>query len=252
MALTDLSGKTALVTGAARGIGKAIALELARCGADLVLCDLLPQVSDTAREIEALKASAVARITDAGDRKSIEKLFSDAADRYGAVDILVNNVGLNIRKPLWELEVSDVEAIWSTTLWSVFHCSQLAARQMRDRDRGGSIVCISSVLGSRPYAGSSAYNGAKAAVNQMVRTWASELAPHRIRVNAIEPGWIDTPGERVFASEEEIQTKAKQLPFGRLGTPEEIADAVAFLVSDYATYITGACLRVDGGYSLVH
>jgi glucose 1-dehydrogenase len=150
------------------------------------------------------------------------------------------------------MEVSDAAAVWSSSLWSVFHCSQVAARQMRDRNRGGNIVCISSVHGSRPYAGSSAYNAAKAAVNHMVCTWASELAPLRIRVNVIEPGWIDTPGERTFASEEEIQAKASLLPFGRLGSPEEIASAVAFLVSDYATYITGACLRVDGGYLLTH
>jgi len=252
MAIANLAGQVAMITGAARGIGKAVALELAGCGADVIVCDLLPQISETAREARVLGVNALADVMDASDRQSVQNLFQKGLERFGGIDILVNNVALNIRKPLLEMEICDFEKVWAASVWSVVHFSQLAARAMRNRGRGGNIVCISSVHACRPYQQSSAYNGAKAAVNQMVRTWAAELAPYRIRVNAIEPGWIDTPGERVLASEEEIQAKGKALPLGRLGTPEEIAHAAAFLVSDSATYITGTCLRVDGGFVLGH
>jgi glucose 1-dehydrogenase len=117
--------------------------------------------------------------------------------------------------------------------------------------RPGNIVVIGSVLGHIPFVSSSPYNGAKAAVNQMARTWALELAPNRIRVNVVEPGWVDTPGERNFATEAQIQSEGEKLPLGRLGHPEEIAKAVAFLVSEDASYITGSTLRVDGGISLI-
>jgi glucose 1-dehydrogenase len=119
------------------------------------------------------------------------------------------------------------------------------------QEQSGNIVTISSVLAHVPYVTSSPYNGAKAAINQMTRTWALELAPHRIRVNAIEPGWIDTPGERAFASEDQLREEAVKLPLGRLGRAEEIAKAVAFLVSEDASYITGSILQVDGGISLL-
>lgn len=136
-------------------------------------------------------------------------------------------------------------------LWGAFHASQLAARQMVKQGEGGSIVMISSVHAYRPYPLSTAYNAAKAGLNHMAFTWAVELAAHRIRVNVIEPGWIDTPGERKYFSEEEIRERGKQLLLGRLGTPEEIAKGVAFLVSDEtASYVTGTRLRIDGGYVL--
>jgi len=135
-------------------------------------------------------------------------------------------------------------------LWGTFHCSQFAARQMAASGRGGSIVMISSVHAERAFPRSTSYNGAKAAVNQMALTWAAELAPHRIRVNVIEPGWTDTPGERTFYTEEQIREEGARLPLGRLGTPAEIARAARFLVSPDASYITGAILRVDGGIVL--
>ncbi|HVW87651.1 MAG TPA: SDR family oxidoreductase, partial [Bryobacteraceae bacterium] len=116
---------------------------------------------------------------------------------------------------------------------------------------GGAVITISSVLANIPQVNSSPYNGAKAAVNQMTRTWALELARYGIRVNAIEPGWIDTPGERNFATEDQIRAEGAKLPLGRLGRAREIAKAVAFLASDDASYITGSILLVDGGISLV-
>jgi glucose 1-dehydrogenase len=115
---------------------------------------------------------------------------------------------------------------------------------------GGSIVMISSVHAYRPFPLSTAYNGAKAAVNHMAFTWAVELAPHRIRVNVVEPGWIDTPGERESFGEQYVREKGRKLLLGRIGEPEDIANAVLYLVSDDASYVTGTCLRVDGGFIL--
>jgi glucose 1-dehydrogenase len=246
----NLAGKVAIVTGAARGIGQAIAIELARRGADVAVCDLAG-TKETVAAVESFGVRALAHCMDVGDRKAAERLFNVTEDRFGRIDIMVNNAAQTVRKPLVELEIADMEKTLSTTFWGVFHFSQLAARRMIARGEGGNIVAISSVLAHIPHVNSSPYNGAKAAVNQMTRTWALELAPHRIRVNAVEPGWTDTPGERSFATEAELLAGGAGLPLGRLGSPEDIAKAVAFLVSDDAAYITGTVLSVDGGISLV-
>ena len=247
-----LLDKVAAVTGGARGIGKASALAMAREGADIAITDLLEsEGAQTVSEIEALGRKATFTQADVGKRADCERFFDDVIGKLGRVDILLNNAATSVRKPFVELEVADVEKTWGPTLWSVFHCSQLAARQMIKQGDGGSIISISSIQGVRPYPFSTAYNGAKAAVIHMSRTWAVELAQYGIRVNTIEPGWIDTPGERDHASEEEIQSLGAQLPFGRLGKPEEIAGLVVFLASEQdAAYVTGSSLRMDGGFML--
>jgi glucose 1-dehydrogenase len=247
-----LAGRTAIVTGGARGIGRGIAIELARSGANVSICDRLgPEAAaDTITGIEATGQQAMFFNLDVADRAAVERMISETEQRWGRIDILVNNAGLNIRKPLIDLEPADVEAVWSVLLWGAFHATQLAARHMVARGEGGNIVTISSVHASKPFPNSTAYNGAKAAVNHMTRTWAAELARYRIRVNVIEPGWINTPGERNHYTEDEIRERGAALPLGRLGDPEEIARAVRFLVSDDASYVTGACLRVDGGIIL--
>ncbi len=247
-----LEGQVAVITGGARGIGAAIALELARNGADISFCDIGPreQASETVYRIEEIGRKALFFPANAGDRQAVEQMFEETVARLGRIDILVNNAAKSVRKPLVDLEVSDVEQVWNVILWGTFHCSQLAARRMVAQGNGGNIVMISSVHAHRPFPNSTAYNGAKAAVNHMAATWAAELAPHKIRVNVIEPGWIDTPGERAFCSEEQIREEGRKLPLGRLGQPEEIARAVRFLVSDDGSYITGTVLRVDGGITL--
>lgn len=178
-----MQGKRALVTGGARGIGQAIARELAARGARVIVGDTLP-AEDT--------PAAMRSLTDVSDRGAMEALFGRIEAEFGGLDILVNNAVRSVRKPLVELTPEDVETTWSVALWGVFHATQLAARMMIAGGQAGNIVNISSVLAHVPYVNCSAYNGAKAAVNQMTRTWALELAPHGIRVNAIEPGWIDT------------------------------------------------------------
>ena len=239
------------MTGGARGIGQAVAVELARCGADVAFCDICDPELATGTLSAIRHTGQRARFfrTSVADRPGLERLFKDLLDEFGHLDILVNNAAVNIRKPLVDLEVADVQKVWDVALWGVFHCSQLAARQMV-RQGGGSMVVISSVHSERPFPNSTAYNGAKAAVNHMALTWAAELAKDKIRVNVIEPGWIDTPGERTHYTEEQIREDGRKLPLGRLGKPAEIAAAVRYLVSDEAAYITGSCLRVDGGILL--
>jgi glucose 1-dehydrogenase len=240
----------ALVTGAARGIGQAIAIELAKRGADIAIADTA-DADQTIAAVESQNVRGLYQQTDVSGRPAMESLFDRIQNEFGGLDILINNAARSIRKPLIDLSVEDVEATWSVALWGVFHATQLAARMMIAQKQPGNIVTISSVLAHVPYVNSSPYNGAKAAINQMTRTWALELAPHGIRVNAIEPGWIDTPGERAFASEDQLREEAAKLPLGRLGRAEEIAKAVAFLVSEDASYITGSILQVDGGISLI-
>jgi glucose 1-dehydrogenase len=244
-----LEDKIAIVTGGARGIGQASAIELAQSGCHIAICDLL-DCSATVAAVENAGRKALAFTSSVADRSAMELMFQTVEQQLGGVDVLVNNAAINIRKPLVDLEISDVEKVWAVSLWGVFHCSQLAARQMIKHQRGGSIIMISSVHATFGYKRSTSYNAAKAAVNHMAKTWAAELAPDRIRVNSIEPGWTDTPGERNFYTEEEIKEAGSQLPLGRLAEPAELARAVRFLASSDASYITGSILRVDGGFVL--
>lgn len=248
----NLTGKKALVTGAGRGIGKGCALALARCGAELVLNDLpdSPDLERTVEEVRALGRAATAVRADVTGRAECERLVAAALEAAGRIDILISNPAVSIRAPFLEFELDDFDAVVRGTLTSGFHMSQLVARHMVGRGGGGKIVFISSIHALVPYAQSVAYNAAKAGLNHMALTIALELAAHRINVNCIEPGWIDTPGERNYFSEEQIQRTAPTLPWGRLGTPADIGNAAAFLASDQADYITGAVLRVDGAYWL--
>lgn len=248
-----LLGKVALVSGAARGIGRAAALALAGEGADIVVNDVREQEArEVAAEIEALGRRGLAYRADVSRREEVRAMFDEAERALGAVGIVVANAARTVRKPFLELSQEDVENTWGVSLWGVFHCCQEGARRMVARGAGGSLVIVSSVHSFRPYARSSAYNGAKAAVNQMAATWALELAPHGIRVNVLEPGWVDTPGERAYHSEEELAAGGGEVPLGRLARPEEMARAIAFLASADASYVTGSVLRADGGYSLLH
>ncbi len=249
-------GKVALITGAARGIGRGIALCLAEEGADLVVNDLDPATASdvedargTAAAIEALGRRALVAYADVSDRAQVAALFAAAVAHFGQIDIVVANAATSIREPVvtarWEGVLRTIEV----TQFGVFHTCQAAAQQMVATDRpGGKIVIIGSILAEIPFPTSAAYNMAKAAVNQLGRTLAAELAEHRINVNVINPGWIDTPGERKYASEAEIEGGGKHIPWGRLGTPRDIGRAVAYLASDDADYVTGSVLVVDGGY----
>ena len=248
----NLEGKQALVTGAGRGIGKGCAVELARCGAHVVINDRpgSPDVAATAAEIRSLGRQCTVIEADAFSRKGCETLVTAALEAAGRIDILVSNPARGRRDDFLDYDPDDFERTVNGTLTSGFHMSQLLARHMVERGGGGKIIFISSVQSLMPKARSVAYNAAKAGLNHMMRSIATELTPYRINVNAIAPGWIDTPGERETFSADRIVQEGRKLPWGRIGTPADIGKAAAFLASDAADYITGVVLPVDGAYLL--
>jgi glucose 1-dehydrogenase len=248
----ELSGRVAVVTGASRGIGKGCALALARRGARVVVNYNThgDEAESVVAAIAALGSEAFSHGASVADRPAVDAMFQRALDTYGRVDIVVANAALSIRGPFLELSVEDVARTWDVSLWGVFHTCQAGARAIVAHGQGGKIVVISSVMSFMPFAHSVPYNAAKAGINHMAATIATELTPHRINVNVIEPGWTDTPGERRFTDDETLYAAGRELPWGRLGTIEDVGEACAFLCSDAADYITGANLRVDGGFWL--
>tara|TARA_B100000809_G_scaffold223850_1_gene233619 strand:+ start:1272 stop:2027 length:756 start_codon:yes stop_codon:yes gene_type:complete len=250
--LIDLSGKVALITGASRGIGRGCAEQMAQCGADVAINyrshpDEADEVADVVRSLGGRAATFGA---DVSDRTAVDAMVAGAAQQLGRVDIVVANAYYSKRQPFLELDVEGVRRTLDVTLMGAFHVAQAGARQMVQQGGGGSILFISSVLSFMPFATSMPYNAAKAGMNHMANTIAAEMAEHRVRVNVIQPGWTDTPGERQFTTEEQMREGAKNLPWKRLGTAEDLGKAAAFLASDDADYITGATLKVDGGMTL--
>jgi glucose 1-dehydrogenase len=244
-----LQGKIALVTGAARGIGRGCALELARAGADVVVNDLRRSelAESAAAEIRGLGRQSVVVEGDVFARAGCEQVVARALEAVGRIDILVSNPARNIRAPALDLEPQAFEQVIQATLTGGFHMGQLVARHMVARGGGGKIVLISSVHTWISFARSVAYNAAKAGLNHMAFTMANELTKHHINVNVIEPGWIDTPGEHESFGSEAIAAAGASLPWGRIGTPADIGKAAVFLASDDADYVTGSALLVDGG-----
>jgi glucose 1-dehydrogenase len=253
--MSSLSGKVALVTGASRGIGQGIALSLAARGADVVINyrSHPGEARQVAGEVEGMGCRALIWQADVAEQDAVAAMVAATVEQFGRLDIAIANAAHSIREPVVDAVWQNVERVVQVSQFGVFHTCQLAAQQMvaqAEAGGGGKIVIISSILEEMPAPGSAAYNMAKAAINHLGRTMAVELAPYRINVNMVNPGWIDTPGERQFATEEQLSQGGKRLPWGRLGTPEDIGKAVAFLASDDADYITGATLRVDGGFLL--
>ncbi len=245
-----LLGKTALVTGAGRGIGKGCALELAREGADVVVNDR-PGSADlaaTAEELRALGRKCYVVEADVFSRSGCDTLVADALRVADGIDILISNPAFGVRRDFLEYDPDDFEKVIQATLISGFHVSQRVAKHQVDRGRGGKIVFISSVMAEMPLAQSVAYCAAKAGLNHMARVMSVELSNHRINVNVIEPGWTDTPGEHEVFDASTIREEGAKLPWGRLGTSQDVGLAAVFLTSDAADYITGAVLPVDGGF----
>jgi glucose 1-dehydrogenase len=247
---TDLTGKVALITGSSRGIGRGCAVTMAAAGADIVVNYHAHRedAEETARQVESFGRRAVIVGGNVAERAAVEVMVQTAVERFGKVDIAVANAYRSIRKPFLELTAEDFEETMAVSLFGTFHTCQLAAQQMVRQGNGGKIIVVSSVLAERALSTSAPYNAAKAGINQLARTMANELARHQINVNVIEPGWIDTPGERKYATEEEMQEGGRKLPWGRLGTPEEMGAVAAFLASDAAAYMSGSIIRADGAY----
>jgi glucose 1-dehydrogenase len=249
-----LLGKTALVTGAARGVGRGCALELALAGANIAINDRerTPQAEAIVAEIQALGRHSILVEGNVFQRPTCESVVSRTIGTLGRIDIFVSNPALQRRGDFLDFDPDTFTSVIEGTLVGGFHMSQLVARHMVERGGGGKIVFISSCHVHTPYARSVAYNAGKGGLNLMAFTIAGELYPYRINVNVIEPGWINTPGEHEAFGNDVINRAGVSLPWGRLGTPEDIGKAVTFLASDDADYITGATLRVDGGIWLQH
>jgi len=249
-----LEGKTALVTGASLGIGRGIALGLAEEGADIAINyrSHTDQAQEVADAVEQMGRQALLCQADVADRDATASAITSIVERFGHLDIAVANAAFSIRAPVVESAWEDVLRTIQVSQFGVFHTCQMAAQQMVRQcgqgRPGGKIVVISSVMEEVCFPNSAAYTMSKAAINRLAQTMAGELAGYHINVNCVNPGWIDTPGERHYYSEDEILERSKSIPWGRIGQPEDIAKAVAFLVSEDADYITGATLRVDGGF----
>ncbi|MFQ5731139.1 MAG: SDR family NAD(P)-dependent oxidoreductase [Planctomycetaceae bacterium] len=245
-------GRNALVTGASRGIGRGCAIELARGGANVAVnfnahSDEAEQV---AREIEKLGRKAIIIQADVSDQSAVEAMIARTVDEFGGLDLFVSNAAYSDRELLVDADMAGFRKTIDVSMWGALFGLRASAQQMIRQGRGGSIAIVSSPHAVLAIPTTMAYNMAKAAIDHMARTAAIELAPHRIRVNIIHPGWIDTPGERKFFTEDQLANGAAKLPFGRLGQPEEVAKAVAYVLGDEAAYMTGSTLTIDGGVSL--
>jgi NAD(P)-dependent dehydrogenase (short-subunit alcohol dehydrogenase family) len=244
-----LTGRVAIVTGGGTGIGRAIALELAELGADVVVASRDPQhLEPTAEEIRALGPRSLAIPTDIRIPAQVEALVEQTVAQLGKIDIQVNNAGGQYPGPAEELSVEGWRSVIDLNLNGTFYCSQVAARQMMSTG-GGSIVNIVANFGLRAAPGLVHSAAARAGVINLTQTLALEWAKHNIRVNAVAPGVIMTEGalSEMLISPEAIERIERAIPLKRLGTPEDVAHAVTFLVSDAAAYITGETIAADGG-----
>lgn len=250
--MADLTGKRAIVSGSSMGIGRGIAVELAKAGAEVVINyrSHASEAESAVAECEQAGAKAHMIRADFADESQIHSLVEQAIERMGGIDIAVSNAVYSDRHLFLDSDLSEFRKTIDVSMWGAFHFVRAAAQQMVSQGAGGNVVVISSPHAHMAIPGAMAYNMAKAANDQMARTAACELAQHRIRVNIIHPGWTDTPGERKFFSEETLLREGSKLPWGRLGKPEEIGRGVAFLCDSANEYITGSTLTIDGGIQL--
>lgn len=246
----NVAGKTAVVTGGSRGIGRAICLELAGQGANIVLCYAGNESSaaETTAACEQLGVKALALRCNVADAGEVKAMMDTALAEFGRIDILVNNAGITRDGLLMMMKEEDFDAVLDTNLKGVFLCMKAVTRTMM-KQRYGRIVNLSSVVGLRGNAGQVNYAASKAGVIGMTKSAAKELASRGITVNAVAPGFIDT--DMTASLPENARTALlSSIPVGRLGAAEEVAKAVAFLASDDAAYVTGQVLAIDGGMSM--
>ena len=243
-----LKDKVALVTGASRGLGKAIALQLAKDGAQVVV-NYVTSTDKAEKVVAAIKAEggkASAMKADVSNLEEVEKMVDTIYEQFGRIDILVNNAGVTRDELLISMEKEDWDRVIATNLGGLFNCSKAVAKYMMVQ-KSGRIINMSSVAGERGGRGQSNYAASKGAVNAFTRSVAMELARKKVTVNAVAPGVVETEmSSEVIRRAQDIILNSVALK--RLGQPEEIAKVVAFLASDDASYITGEVIRVDGGF----
>jgi 3-oxoacyl-[acyl-carrier protein] reductase len=242
----SLNGQVAIVTGASRGIGRAVALKLSAAGAAVVVtATTLEAAQKTAGEIEAAGGKALALKTDVSVSAEVEALFKEAVAAFGKVDVLVNNAGITKDGLLLRMKDADWDAVLDVNLKGAFLCIREAAKLM-SKARYGRIVNVSSVVGEMGNPGQANYCASKAGMVGLTKSVAKELARRNVTVNAVTPGFIETDMTAEL-SEKAKEALMEQIPMGRLGSADDIADAVSFLVSEAASYITGHVLSVNGG-----
>ncbi len=242
-----LKGKIAMVTGAAQGIGRAIALGLAREGANVVAGDLDGEkIKGVVEEIKVAGSEALAAALDVSNEASVTRFKETAVQRFGRIDILINNAGIYTVSPVVEMDEKEWDRVIDTNLGGNFLCSRAVVPQMR-LQRGGRIISISSSIAYKGAKEGAHYAASKAGILGFVRALAREVAPDGITVNAICPGVTDTAQPRGHRSEEELFAMANQIPLARIGRTDDIVGPALFLASDAASFITGQALMVNGG-----
>ena len=242
-----LDGKVALVTGASRGIGRAIALKLAAEGAKVAInyAGNTTKAEEVKAEIEKNGGEAILVQADVADSAAVETMVNTVVEKFGQIDILVNNAGITRDGLMMRMKDEDFDAVINTNLKGVFYCTKLVSKLMMKK-RSGRIINMASVVGLMGNAGQTNYAAAKAGVIGFSKSAAKELAARGITVNMVAPGFIDTDMTAAMTDKAKEMTLTG-IPLNRMGTPEDVANAVAFLVSDNASYITGQVINVDGG-----
>ncbi len=255
-----LTGQPALVTGANSGIGKAVALGLARAGADVIVNYVThPETADqVVQEIHAMGRKAVAIQADVSKEADVDRMFADAIAHFGTLHIVVSNAGLQRDAPFDQMTLEQWNTVIGVNLTGQFLCTRAATREFKRRgvvrsvsQAAGKIICMSSVHQQIPWAGHANYAASKGGIMLLMKSIAQELAPHFIRVNSIAPGAIRTPiNTSAWETPEAYASLMTLVPYKRIGEPDDIAQAAAWLASDAADYVTGATLFVDGGMTL--
>lgn len=259
----ELDHKVAIVTGASSGIGRATAMALAKAGAAVVVNHLPSEDSRNKgeavlRDIREAGGMAIAIAADISREDQVNGLFAKTLDHFNRLDILINNAGIERPAPIQDMTLADWQAVIDVNLTGQFLCSRAAVRAFLSRKTGdeasrarGTIIFMSSVHAVIPWAFQSNYAASKGGVSLLMRSLAQELAPMKIRVNAVAPGAIRTPiNHEAWATEEKMAELLKLIPYGRIGEPEDIGRAVVWLASDASDYVTGTALVIDGGMTL--
>lgn len=241
-----LEGKVAIITGSARGLGKATAVKFVKEGAKVVVCDVnIDSVNETVAEIKALGGEAIGLKVDVTNRENVQKLIDDTVAAFGKLDVIVNNAGITADSTLLKMTEEQFDKVINVNLKGVFNCAQAAAKYMA-ANGGGVILSASSVVGLYGNFGQTNYAATKWGVIGMTKTWAKELGKKGIRVNAVAPGFIESPMTAKMP-EDVLEGMKNKGVLKRLGRAEEVANLYAFLASDEASYITGSVISVDGG-----
>ena len=245
----DVKGKVAVVTGSSKGIGFGMAQGLAYYGADLVIMSRnIDEAKAAADEVKELGGNAIAVKCDVTKKEDVQKLVQAVMDEFGRIDILINNAGMNIRKPLVEYEEEEYDKVINTNLKGIFLMGQAVAKVMMEQ-KSGKIINISSIFGGVAMANQAAYASSKGGINQLTKVMAMELAPYNVNVNAIAPAYIKTPMTTGWLSDKErLNEILASTPIGRIGELGDLVGPAVFLSSDASSFITGHILYVDGGW----